>query len=120
MNVTVVVGGKSLFTAQGAPEAAASFYGLATHSDGALAGWYEAPAPRVEEVLRPQANGAFMPHNLLLGARVITLHFYYVATSLNDGVCFPAAGYKTAWPSNLGVHSNYYLCGSAEICRGRL
>lgn len=86
MNVTVFVGGKSLFTAQGAPEAAAGFYGLATHSDGALAGWYEAPAPRVEEVLRPQANGAFMPHNLLLGARIITLHFYYVATSLNDGV----------------------------------
>ena len=48
-------------------------WGLAPASTGAMEGWWEPPAPRAEAVARPQADGAFAPLDLLVGARVLTI-----------------------------------------------
>lgn len=50
---------------------------LAPFDDGAMEGWWTSPAPRAEAVARPQANGAFAPSRLLVGARVLTVVFHH-------------------------------------------
>lgn len=52
---------------------------LGAPSTGALEGWWEPPAPRVESVARPQADGAFAPYQLLVGARIVTITVHHVA-----------------------------------------
>lgn len=54
-------------------------YGLGHQGAGALEGWYESPAPRAESITRPQADGAYTPWRLLVGARVLTLVFHHRA-----------------------------------------
>ena len=51
---------------------------LGAPSTGALEGWWEPPAPRVESVARPQADGAFAPYQLLVGARIVTITIHHV------------------------------------------
>lgn len=56
-------------------------WGLASASTGCMEGWWTAPAPRAEAVERPQADGAFAPLSLLVGARVLTVVAHHRGTS---------------------------------------
>lgn len=48
-------------------------WGLASAEAGTLEGWWTPPAPRAEATDRPQADGAYAPASLLVGARVLTI-----------------------------------------------
>lgn len=57
---------------------------LGEASSGAMEGWWAPPPPRAESVDRPQADGAFAPAHLLVGARVLTLVLHHVGVSQAD------------------------------------
>lgn len=102
-------------------------YGLGHHGAGALEGWYESPAPRAEAITRPQADGAYAPWRLLVGARVVTLVFHHRAQDPVGarGAFDRVMGLVKQWvriavrePGGLGVkHVRGFISEQPEIVR---
>lgn len=59
-------------------------WALAEPESGNMDGWWAAPAPRAEATARPQADGAYAPASLLVGARVLTIVAHHAAASEAD------------------------------------
>lgn len=69
--------------------------GLAGKNSGTLDGWWVSPDPRAEDQPRPQADGAFAPWQLLVGARVVTLVFH--ARRPTKAAAMEFKRYITSW-----------------------
>ncbi|WP_172121395.1 phage distal tail protein [Actinomyces faecalis] len=61
-------------------------WALAEPDAGNMDGWWSAPAPRADAKERPQADGAFAPASLLVGARVLTVVAHHAPSSEEDEI----------------------------------